>query len=477
MRRPLFGLLALIAGVTAMAAGAAGETLEEAMVAAYTSNPTLLAQRAALRATDEGVAQALSGWRPTLSASAEIGKEDVESEGRFASGQTRDETLTPETYSLNLSQPLYRGGRTLAATAQAENLVRADRARLAEVEQDVLLQAATAYMDVLRDQAVLEFAINNEQRLRRQLEAARDRFDVGVVTRTDVAQAEARLSNSIADRVRARSNLTSSRASYLNVVGEMPGTLSPPPGIVGLPDTEREAHEIAAEENPTILRAVYAERAARQDVRGAVGGLLPEVSLDADLRRAEDQASRGSLRESASVSARVTIPLYQAGSVYSQVRAARQVAAQRRLEIDESRRAVFEEVTQVWQDLAAARAQITAFSDAVRAAEIALEGVEHEAAVGARTTLDVLDAEQELFDARVDLVRAQRDEVVAGITLRGTVGRLTAEALGLPVEIDDASHHYRSVRNKLFGFGTEIYRAQGRYAEAEPLDQRAPSRC
>ena len=139
--------------------------------------------------------------------------------------------------------------------------MRADRARLAGVEQDVLLQAATAYMDVLRDQAVLEFAINNEQRLRRQLEAARDRFDVGEVTRTDVAQAEARLSNAIADRVRARSGLTSARASYLNVVGEMPGTLSPPPGIVGLPDTEREAHEIATEENPTILRAVYAERA------------------------------------------------------------------------------------------------------------------------------------------------------------------------------------------------------------------------
>ncbi len=219
MRTRVIGLLALIAGVTAMAAGAAGETLEEAMVAAYTSNPTLLAQRAALRATDEGVAQALSGWRPTLSASAEIGKEDVESESGFF---TSDETRTPETYSLNLSQPLYRGGRTLAATAQAENLVRADRARLAEVEQDVLLQAATAYMDVLRDQAVLEFAINNEQRLRRQLEAARDRFDVGEVTRTDVAQAEARLSNAIADRIREQGNLTTSRSAYLAVFGTPP---------------------------------------------------------------------------------------------------------------------------------------------------------------------------------------------------------------------------------------------------------------
>ncbi len=433
-----------------MPADVAGETLEEAMVAAYTNNPTLLARRAALRATDEGVAQALSGWRPTLSASAEIGKEDVDSQSGFF---TSDETRTPETYSLNLSQPLYRGGRTLAATAQAENLVRADRARLAEVEQDILLQAATAYMDVLRDQAVLEFAINNEQRLRRQREAAQDRFDVGEVTRTDVAQAEARLSNAIADRVRARSDLTSARASYRNVVGTLPGRLTPPPAVVGLPDGERDAQEMAVRDNPGVVGAAHAALAASDEARGAFGGLLPEVSLDADLRRAEDQASRGSLTESASISARITIPLYQAGSAYSVVREARQVAAQRRLEVDESRRAVYEEATQAWQDLVAARAQIAAFGDAVRAAEIALEGVEQEAAVGSRTTLDVLDAEQELFDAKVDLVRAQRDEVVASFTLRASVGRLTAEALGLPVEIYDASHHYRRVRGKLFGLG------------------------
>ncbi len=230
---------------------------------------------------------------------------------------------------------------------------------------------------------------------------------------------------------------------------------------------------MAVRDNPAVVGAAHAALAASDEARGAFGGLLPEVSLDADLRRAEDQASRGSLTESASISARITIPLYQAGSAYSVVREARQVAAQRRLEVDESRRAVYEEATQAWQDLVAARAQIAAFGDAVRAAEIALEGVEQEAAVGSRTTLDVLDAEQELFDAKVDLVRAQRDEVVASFTLRGTVGRLTAEALGLPVEIYDASHHYQKVRNKLFGFGTEIYRAQGRYAEAEPLDQRA----
>ncbi len=444
MHGRVLGLLSLIASVTAVAAGAAGETLEQAMVAAYANNPTLLAQRAALRATDEGVVQALSGWRPTLTASGEIGKQDITTESSF---NTSDDVRTPRTYALTLSQPIYRGWRTVSETAQAENLVRADRARLAEVEQDVLLQAATAYMNVLRDQAVLEIAINNEQRLRRQREAAQDRFDVGEVTRTDVAQAEARVSNAIADRVRARSDLANARASYLNVVGVLPGTLSPPPAVAGLPEAERAAQEIAVEENPAILRAVYTERAARQEVRGALGELLPEVNLDADLRRAEDQSSRGSLTESASLTARITIPLYQAGSAYSVVREARQVAAQRRLEIDQSRRAVFEEVTQSWQDLVAARAQIVAFGDAVRAAEIALEGVEQEAAVGARTTLDVLDAEQEMFDAKVDLVRAQRDAIVAGFTLRAAVGSLTAKALGLPAEIYDPSDHYRNVRN------------------------------
>ncbi|MCH7888579.1 MAG: TolC family protein [Proteobacteria bacterium] len=395
MNKLFVGLLCLVAAATLAAAGAGAETLGEALALAYRNNPTLLAQRAALRATDEQVPQALAGWRPTVTATGELGKKLVDSKSGFF---TSEETRTPESYALTLSQPIYRGGRTVAATRQAKNLVLADRARLAEVEQDVLLQAATAYMDVWRDRAIVDLALSNERRLERTVQAARDRFEVGVVTLTDVAQAEARLSSGIAERIRAQ--------------GDLAG------------------------------------------VRAAFGVLLPEVSLDAELRRAEDQSSKGSLSESASISARLTIPLYQAGGEYSRVRAARAVAAQRRLEIERSRRSVIENVTRTWETLQTTRAQITALGDAVDAAEIAFEGVEQEAAVGTRTTLDVLDAEQELFDAKVDLVLAQRDEVVASYALAAAIGRLSARTLGLRVDIYDELRHYEAVRGKLWGLGS-----------------------
>ncbi len=444
----LLSILGSLALAMAAAPEAAGQTMEQALVAAYQGNPTLLAQRAALRATDEGVSQAVSGWRPVLSASASIGKNSVDSSSGFF---TSDETRTPETYSLTLTQPVYQGGRTVASTAQAEHLVLADRARLAEVEQQVFLDAVTAYMDVMRERAVLDLALNNEARLERQLEAARDRFEVGEVTRTDVAQAESRLSNAAADRIGVQGNLIVARAAFQNVIGAMPVRLAPPPLVGGLPAAEADARNIAIAEHPSIRRAAEAERAAQEEVDVVTGRLLPEVNIDAELSRADDQASRGSVNEQAKILARVTVPLYQSGAVYSAVREARERASQRRVEVEESRRAVLENVTQWWEALRTSRARIVAFSESVRAAEIALEGVEQEAEVGSRTTLDVLDAEQELFDAKVDLVRARRDEIVAVFGLRAAVGRLTAQSLGLPVQIYDPALHYDAVRNQLWG--------------------------
>ena len=419
--------------------GAAGETLVEAMAAAYLGNPTLASARAALRATDEQVPEALSGWRPTVTLTGELGKADVETETSFFGA---DEIRTPTTVRLGITQPLYRGGRTVAATSQAENQVRADRARLIEVEQSVLLLVVTAYMDVMRDQAVLKLAINNEQRLRRQLQAARDRFEVGEVTRTDVAQADARVSNAVAERVRSEADLIASRASYLNVVGSLPGELSLPPTLASLPGTELQAREIAVQESPTIQRTIHLERAARDDIAVRFGALLPTLNLTAEFSRAEDASSRNSLTERSEILARLTVPLYQSGSEHARVRAAREVASQRRIEIEVSRRAVLENVTLWWENLKTARAQIKAFRDGVRAAEIALDGVEQEAAVGSRTTLDVLDAEQELFDIQVDLVGAEHDDVVASYALEAAIGRLTAANLGLSAQIYDPTRHY-----------------------------------
>lgn len=440
------GILALL--VTG--AEARSETLAEALVAAYLDNPTLLGARATLRATDEQVPRALSGWRPTVRLTGEFGKADVETNTAFFSS---DEIRTPATISLTLSQPLYRGGRTAAETVRAENLVLADRAQLMVVEQNVLLQVVSAYMDVLRDKEVLNLALNNEQRLRRQLQAARDRFEVGEVTRTDVAQAEARVSNSIAERIRTKSNLIASRAAYLSATGILPENLTPPPPLSGQPESELASREIATKENPAIRRVFYIERAARADIDVRMAALLPTIDLNGELSRNEDTSSRDSLTTRKQLTARIVVPLYQSGSEHSDVRAARETASQRRIEIEQSRRTVLENVTQSWEGLMTARAQITAFTDAVRAAEIALDGVEQEAAVGSRTTLDVLDAEQELFNVAVDLVRAERDNVVASYFLQASIGRLSAGNLGLDVPIYDQARHYNAVRDKFWGYG------------------------
>ena len=440
----VFGCLLLVLP----ALEAAAQTMEQALIAAYQGNPTLLAQRASVRATDEGVAQAVSGWRPVMSASASIGKSRIDSSSSFFSS---DETRTPEFYGLTLRQPVYQGGRTVASTAQAEHLVLSARAQLAETEQRVFLDAVIVYMDVMRERAVLDLALNNEERLERQLEAARDRFEVGEVTRTDVAQAESRLSNAAADRIRDQGNLIVARAAFQNVIGALPGQLAPPQQVGALPASEAEARSIAVAEHPSIRRAVEAERAAQKEVEVVTGRLLPEVNIDTELSRTNDQASKGSERDEASIVALVTVPLYQSGAVYSEVREARERASQRRIEVEENRRTVLENVTRGWEALRTSRARIAAFSESVRAAKIAFEGVEQEAEVGSRTTLDVLDAQQEVFFAKVDLVRARRDEVVAMFGLRAATGRLTAQSLGLPVTIYDPALHYDAVRNQLWG--------------------------
>ncbi len=431
---------------------ASADTLEEALVKAYASNPTLRAQRAQLRATDELVSQALSGWRPTVTFTGDVGKTRADNDlGFFQSEETR----TPLGAALSFDQPLYRGGRTTASTEQAEFLVLAARAALTSVEQRIFLDAATAYLDVLRDYVVVELAKNNVRVLQSQLEAAHDRFDVGEVTRTDVAQAKARLSQAIAQRIEAEGLLINSRATYQKVIGEMPVRLIWPAGLKNLPSTEDDARQMAHAAHPDILEAGFAERAALAEVRAVAGELLPEVTLAADVSRAEENSSRESISERASIAAELTVPLYQSGEVYSRVREAKERAAQRRVEIEETRRAVMEVVTQAWEALLTARAKITAFSAAVGASEVALEGVEVEAFVGLRTTLDVLDAEQELFEARVNLIRAQHDEVVSGYWLLQTIGQLNAESLSLPIETYEADEHYREVRDKWFGLGSD----------------------
>ena len=437
--------LALASLGALVAAGAGAQSLEEALVAAYQNNPTLQSQRAALRATDETVSQALAGWRPTVTLSGD------------ASAQTSDGDRTgssdsqPYSASLRISQPLYRGGRTVNGIAQAEANVEAARQTLRQTEQTVLQGTVRAYMDVLRDEAVVDLNRANLDRLRRQLEATRDRFEVGEVTRTDVAQAEARVSGAISSLVASQGTLESSRATFRRVIGLEPVDLTRVPPLGALPETEEEARQVALDENPLVRQAIRSEEASRAAVAVAEGVIYPTVSLSTSVSRAYDATTLNHRVDSASIGATVSVPLYQTGSEYSQIRQAKQTNSQRRIDIETQRRAVQESVTQAWAALNSATEQIRSNVDQVRAAEVALDGVRQEAEVGARTVLDVLDAEQELLNAQVALVRSERDEFVAGFDLRVALGRLSAEQLGLPVAIYDPAANYQAVRNKLYG--------------------------
>lgn len=449
MALPAAACLALAAALAA-APPAAGETLKEALADAYATNPDLKAARRELGAVNERVPQALSGWRPEVSITGSTGRRRTDQQSEFFANK---DTTTPLSGELEVRQPLYRGGRTVAGTARAENEVRAQRARLAGTEQDVLLRGARAYMDVWRDQAVLRLNDNNVKVLRRQLEATRDRFEVGEVTRTDVAQAESRLSRAMADRVAAAGQLQSSRATYVEVIGHPPGELQQPPVPEGLPGTVEAARELSKSENPNVVAARFAERAAVERVREVAGELLPRADLVGRLSRSENNTSPESETDTAEILAQVTIPLYQQGAVFSRVREVKQTANQRRLEGFSAERAAEQAAVSAWEDLQAARAQIESFREQVRAAEIALEGVRQENLVGARTVLDVLDAEQELLNAQVSLVRAQRDEIVASYQVLSAIGRLRAERLGLPVRVYDPEAAYDKVRDKIWGWG------------------------
>jgi outer membrane protein len=441
-----WGLVLAIGGATT---DSVAQTFDEALAATYMGNPALAAQRAALRSTDEEVPQALANWRPTVSLSGDYGKSAVRN--HTASGTSRGQHRDPGSVGLSVDQPLYRGGRTTAATKKAFNNVQAARSRLISTEQSVLQDAVTAFMNVVRDQAVLELNINNEQVLRRQLEATQDRFRVGEVTRTDVHQAEARLSGATAERIQAEGNLEVSRAEYKNVVGEFPGTLSGPAVPSDIPANLDAALSEAIANNPDVLAASFDERASADNAEEVRGELLPSVSLSGSAQRAFDGSGENTRITTYVASVAVSVPLYQSGSVYSRLRSARQNIAENRQIIEDSRRSAIETATRAWETMQAARAAIQAFETQVTANEVALDGVQREAAVGSRTVLDVLDAEQELLDSRVSLVRERRNLIVAVYELKSAIGALTAQKLNLPVDYYDPDRHYREVRGKWFG--------------------------
>jgi outer membrane protein len=424
------------------------ESLHSALSRAYTHNPTLNSERASLRALDEQVPQALSGYRPQVFSGVNVSSVHQ----NFRPGQSSSSTST--SLGVTVEQPLYRGNRTRNETQQAESTVLAGREALRNVEQNILFSAVEAYMDVVRDEALLQLRQRNIAVLEEELRATRDRFEVGEVTRTDVAQAEARLSGAVFDVNTAQANLMASRARYREVIGIDPSGLQAPSPAADLPPTLEHGVQLGRQEHPAILSSIYAEEASAFAVNVAEGVLLPTLSLQASADTTFSSAPDFDRRDQLAVTLQLSIPIYQGGIEYSRVREAKQVRSQRMLEVDVARQQVHAAVTSAWGGLEAATAAITSARAQVEAAEIALEGVRQEAEVGQRTTLDVLNAEAELLNARVSLVVAERDQVVASYALLSAVGRLDSSHLGLAVAEYQPEQNYHQVRDKWFGLRT-----------------------
>jgi outer membrane protein len=455
------GVIAILgAQAPAMANGRAAsgraDTLNGALVEAYQNNPQLNAERARQRATDETVPQALSGYRPQISATADGGVQHIETHTSGPlGGSTLRGTTFPHGVGVTATQTIFNGLRTGNRTRAAESQVFGGREALRVMEQQILLDAATAYMNVLRDTAILDLQRRNVEVLEEQLRQTRDRFNVGEVTRTDVAQAESRLAAARSQALQAESNLVTSRAQFRRVIGVEPGKLSPGAPVDRLsPSTLGGSIASGSIENPNITSAMYGVDVQLLQVKIAEGALYPTIVVQGNAQQRWNTSPTTVSTFTASAIGQIAIPIYQGGGEYSVIRQSKETLSQQRLNLELTRDQVRSLVVQSWGQLVAAKAQIQAAQAQVTAAEIALNGVREEARVGQRTTLDVLNAQQELVNARVALVTAQRDRVVASYSLLQAVGRLSVQILGLPVPVYDPVIHYHQIRDAWIGVRT-----------------------
>jgi len=435
-----------LAALSLAPSAASAETLAEAIAMAYASNPTLQAQRAQLRALDENWYQARAGYRPTLSVSGRATWSETTIPG------TRplvDVESNSGSAVLSLTQPVYSGGRVASAVSAAEADSLSGREGLRRVEAQVLGQVIQSYVDVRRDQEALRIRQTNVAVLQRQLDESRARFEVGEITRTDVAQSEARLAAAVALLNSAQATLATSRASYEAVVGQAPGNLAPEPPIGSLlPASVEQAWDLAESGSPVVRAAEYAEQASRARIAGARAEQMPTVALQGQLGYSglASPLHTDAYSRALSGSAVVSVPIFSGGQTLSRIRAATERNTVDRLGVENARRTVRQTITQSWSALQAARSNIEATDKQVRAARIAAEGVVQEQRVGLRTTIDVLNAEQELRAAELAQVSARRDEYVAAAGVLSQVGRLQVGYLVPEVPRYDPSANFRNLR-------------------------------
>lgn len=446
------GFAALVAAP--QAALAQTRTLQEALGAAYTNNPALQAARAQLRATDENVPAALAGWKPTVSMSGSFGRAFGDQTSTVSGFPiTTRQTRATTAYTGTVSQPIYRGGRTRATTNRAENLVLTQRAKLIASEQQVFSDTVAAFVSVIAATQVLALNVNNEQVLTRQLQATNDRFRVGEITRTDVAQAEAALAGASATRQTAEGNLQTTRSQFQKMVGELPETLVEPQPLKLPTKTLEEAKALAMTNNPTLVAAMFQNASDKDNFDLQYSALMPNVALQG-VGSFNNSVSQAKVKStSGSVTAQVTVPIYQGGSEYASIRSARQTEQQSRRLIDDAKRTAQQQLVSAWETYQAAKSTIESTRTQIRSNQIALEGTQREAIVGSRTTLDVLNAEQTLLNSRTTLVNNLGSLVTASYAVAAAVGRLTARDLALPVPYYDETAYYNAVRDRWMGTG------------------------
>jgi outer membrane protein len=457
--RPRLGLAVSLAALACagLATAASAETIGGALSKAYLNNPNINSYRAAVRATDEGIPAANAGFLPTVQAQGSAGLNQIEGSGLGLPGVTSEYTK-PRSYGVNISQNIWNGNKTINSVRQAESKVLEAREQLRYTEQVVLLSGLTYYMDVLRDTAVLDLQKSNVAVLQEQLRQTKDRFNVGEVTRTDVAQAEASLAGAQGTALQAQSNLQTSIANYRQVIGDEPKSLAPvPPLVKPLPRTVTEAIAISLVEHPQIVLNLHGVDVQELAIKISEAGLYPTLGLSGSVTQSFDPSSSitpGAKYVDATVVGTLTIPIYDGGATYAGVRQAKEALGQQELTTDYTRNQVRQAVVGSWGNVQAIAGVIRADKAQVDAAGVALAGVREEAKVGQRTTLDVLNAQQTLLNARVQLVKDQHDQVVDSYTLLGNIGRLSVRNLGMSTPEYDPRVHFDQVKSKLIGLRT-----------------------
>ena len=453
----LVSVLALAIALTpAAGASVRAESMSGALSKAYGFSPDLNQQRAATRAADEGVPRSTAAMRPTITGTASAGGQWTRVDN--PAKKLLETTTFPRSAALSMTQTLYNGGRTGNTIRQSESTAMQSRETLRLSEQNILSNGATAYMNVLRDTALLNLQENNVQVLQEQLKQTQDRFQVGEVTRTDVAQAQAAMAQGQAGSFTARSNLQNSLAVYRQLIGEQPRNLEPARPVEALlPRALTEAVNLSQKDHPSIQAAMHAVDVASLAVTIQEGALLPTVTATAQAAYTKDPVSSGNANYQTNVLsaiATLSVPLYEGGATYSAIRQAKELLGQARLQADLQREAIRATVVSAWGAYQNTKLVIQSFQAQVRANEIALNGVREEAKVGQRTTLDVLNAQQTLLNSRVSLIGAQRDQVVNSYALLAAVGGLSSAALGLNVVTYDPTVHYDQVKGKWIGTRT-----------------------